>query len=227
MNDVALVVAQDLELDVVRVLNELLDIDPGVAKGLLRLAARRVVAFDQGNIIMGYAHAPPTTAGDGLDYDRVANAFGHHQSVLLVVHDAFRAGRGWHIGFLSQCPADSFVLQRIHGAGVRSDKADVAALAHIGEVRILGQEPIAGVNGIHVRDLGCTHYPINPQIALAGGGFADADGLVGQLDVHRVGIRFRVDRYRADVKLLAGADDANGDFPAVRNQDFLKHAWRR
>jgi hypothetical protein len=51
-------------------------------------------------------------------------------------------------------------------------------------VGVLGQEPVAGVNGVHISDLGGTNDPIDPQIALAGGCFADADGLVGQLDVH-------------------------------------------
>ena len=115
-------------------------------------------------------------------------------------------------------------MQRIHRPRVRSDKADVAALANISEVGVLRQKAIAGVNGVHVGDLGGTDDPIDPQIALAGGGFPDADGLVGHLDMHRVGIRFRIDCHGADVKLLAGADDANGNFPAIRNQNFLKHA---
>ena len=44
------------------------------------------------------------------------------------------------------------------------------------------------------------------------------------LDVHRVGIRLRIDGHRADVQFLAGADDADGNFPAVGYQNFLKHA---
>ena len=41
VDDVAFVVAQDLKLDVVRVLDEFLDVNPGVAEGLLRLARGR------------------------------------------------------------------------------------------------------------------------------------------------------------------------------------------
>ena len=227
VDDVALVVAQDLELDVVRVLDELLDVDPGVAEGLLRLAARGVIAFDQRNVVVGHAHPAPAAAGDGLDHDRVADPLGHRQRVLLVLHHAVRAGRRGHAGLLGQRPADRLVLQRVHGARVRADEPDVAALADVGEVGVLGQETVAGVDGIHVGDLGRADDPVNAQIALAGGRFADADGLVRQLHVHRVGVRLRIDRHRADVQFLAGADDADGNLAAIGDQNFLEHAWRR
>src|ERR1039457_6485601 len=86
---------------------------------------------------------PPASARNCYADARITDAFSHHSSVLFVVHDALRAGRGRHIGLLGQCPADGLILQRIHGPRVRSDKADVAGLADIGEVGILGQTPVA------------------------------------------------------------------------------------
>ena len=56
-------------------------------------------------------------------------------------------------------------------------------------------------------------------------GFANANGFVGHLHVHGVGVGFRIDRHRADIQFLAGADDADGDLTAVRDQNLLKHAW--
>src|SRR5438552_2279552 len=66
-------------------------------------------------------------------------------------------------------------------------------------------------------------YPINTQVALAAGSFADTNGLVGQLHVHRICVNLGIDRYGADVQLLAGANDADGDFAPVRYQNLLKH----
>ena len=43
------------------------------------------------------------------------------------------------------------------------------------------------------------------------------------LDVHGIGIRFRINRDRADIQFLAGADDADGDFSAIGDQNFFKH----
>jgi hypothetical protein len=54
-------------------------------------------------------------------------------------------------------------------------------------------------------------------------GFADANGLIGQLHVHAVGIRLGINRYGADIQFFAGANDAHRDLAAVGYQDFFKH----
>ena len=51
----------------------------------------------------------------------------------------------------------------------------------------------------------------------------DADGAVGEPDVERVGVGGRVDRDRLDVQLVQGADDADGDLSAVRDEDAREH----
>ena len=80
------------------------------------------------------------------------------------------------------------------------------------------------MDGIHIGDLRRADDAVDAQVAFAGGRFADADGLVGQLHVHRVGIRLGIDGHGADVQFLAGADDANGNFSAIGYQNFFKHA---
>ena len=51
----------------------------------------------------------------------------------------------------------------------------------------------------------------------------DADGLVGELDVHRIDIGLGIDGDGFDIELAAGADDAEGDFAAIGDQDALEH----
>ncbi len=46
VNDVALVIAENLKLDVMWVLNVFLDVNPGIAEGFLGLGAGGAVAFD-------------------------------------------------------------------------------------------------------------------------------------------------------------------------------------
>jgi hypothetical protein len=41
--------------------------------------------------------------------------------------------------------------------------------------------------------------------------------------VQTVAIGFRVNGHRFDTQILAGADNANGDFAAIGDQDFLEH----
>ena len=58
------------------------------------------------------------------------------------------------------------------------------------------------------------------QVRFRGGRGADADGLVGQLDVQAVLVGGGVDRDGGEAELLAGADDADGDLAAVGDEDL-------
>ncbi len=223
MDHFALVVRENLEFDMVRVFDVFLDVNPGIAEGLLRFGARGVIAFDEGNVVVGHAHAAPAAAGDGLDHHGIADAFGNDEGVLLVLHRAFRTGRDRDPGFLREIAADGLVFQRVHRPGTRTDEPDVAAFANVRKMGVLGQEPVAGVDGIDIRDLGRADDAVNAQVTLVAGGLADTDRFIRKLHVHRVGIHVRIDRHRADVQLLASADDADGNFSAIGYQDFFKH----
>jgi hypothetical protein len=91
-------------------------------------------------------------------------------------------------------------------------------------VSILRKESVTSVNSVDVRDLSRTDNPVDAKITLVRRGFADANGFIRHLDMHRVNVGFRVNGDRPDIQLLASANDANRDFSAVGNEDFLKHA---
>ena len=118
---------------------------------------------------------------------------------------------------------DLLVLQCVHRPGAGADEADVAAFADIREVGVFGEEAVAGVDGIDVGDFGGADQAVDAEVALLGGTFTNTDGFIGHLDVHGVGVGLGVDGDGADVELLARADDADGDFAAVSDQDFLEH----
>src|SRR6266853_3419384 len=117
---------------------------------------------------MGYPHPTSPSSRYGFDHDRITNPFGHGNRVLLIFHHSFRTGWGWDAGLFCQDAADGLVLQRIHGAGVRPNKANVAALADIRKMSILGQETVPWVDGVDVGDFSCANNAINPKIALVG-----------------------------------------------------------
>ena len=176
---------------------------------------------------MGRPHAAPAAAGNGLDHDRVADAFGHGQGVLLVFHRAFRTRRGLDAGFFGEGAAGRLVFQRVHGAGTGANKPDVAVLANIGEMRVLRQEAVTGMDRIHVGYFRRADDAVNPQVTVAARPRADADGFIGHLHVHGINVHFGINRHRADVHFLAGANDADRNFPAVGNENFFKHGWER
>jgi hypothetical protein len=89
------------------------------------------------------------------------------------------------------------------------------------------RKPVAGMDGIGAGDLGGGDDAVHFQIGLLAGGRADADRLVGELDMHRIDIRLGIDGDGFHIELAAGADDAEGDFAAIGDQDALEHAEDR
>ena len=92
VDNVALGVAEDLELDVVRVLDEFLDVNPAVAERFFGLAAGGVVALNQRDVVVGRAHPASATAGHGLDHHGVADFLGDLERLLLGLDDVLEPG---------------------------------------------------------------------------------------------------------------------------------------
>src|SRR3954463_50852 len=100
------------------------------------------------------------------------------------------------------------------------DPDDVVALDDLGEARILAEEAVARVDRIGVADLGRRDDRRDVQIGFARRRRPDADRLVGEPDVHGIGVGGRMDRDRLDAHLMARAVDAKRYLTAVRNKDF-------
>jgi len=93
-----------------------------------------------------------------------------------------------------------------------------------GELGILGQKAIAGMDGLGVRGESRFQNRIGAQIGQSGGRGPDADGLVGHLDMQGVLVRIGIDRDGGDAHSARSLDDSAGDFAAIGDQDFLEHA---
>ena len=114
-------------------------------------------------------------------------------------------------------PRQIFIAHRPHRAGRRPDEIDIAALAYFGEVRVLGQKSVTGMNRVDIAHFGGAHDAIDFQITFRARRRANADRFIRQLHVERIDIRFRIDRERANAKFFAGANDAQCDFAAIRD----------
>lgn len=64
---------------------------------------------------------------------------------------------------------------------------------------------------------------MNIEIALARGGRADADALVGKAHMHGIGVGGGVHHDAGNAELFAGPKDPKGDFPAIGDEDFRNH----
>src|ERR1700740_1392171 len=106
-----------------------------------------------------------------------------------------------------------------------SDELQSAGLADLGKGRVFGKQAITGMDGIRICDLGRADHGWNIEIAQSQLWRPNADGFIGKTDGQRIPVRLTVNRNRADAQFLAGTDNAQGDLPAIGNQDLLKHAF--
>jgi hypothetical protein len=79
------------------------------------------------------------------------------------------------------------------------------------------------MDGIHIGDLSRSDDSISPQVTVGAARPAYANGLVGQLNVKGLDIGLGINRKGLYAELSTSSDDAEGDFTAVGDEDFLDH----
>ena len=229
MADGAVVVADDLHLDVAGVADQALDIDAVAAEGGHRLGlAARIGLFQPGGVVDD-AHAAPAAAGNGLDHDGAARAQRLEEGSRLV-----EAGRpagaldDWHVALFRQRFRLRLVAEQVERFRRRPDKDDALLDAAPGERGILAEEAVAGMDRVAPGRLGgCDHrldVEIGPRAAardfMGGVGGADMQRLriVGGIDRRRRRARHRRRRARCEWRSRhdwrSGADGKTCRYPA-------------
>lgn len=174
---------------------------------------------------VNHAHAATTAAAGSLDDDGVADGLGDAADLHRIVGQfALRARHAGH------ARADHGLLGRhlvAHDAdrlGRGADELKAALFDALGEIRVLGQETVAWVDGFGVSHLGRRDDGRHVEVRQWRGRGANADGLFSQLDVFGVAVGLGIDHHGLDPEFTAGALDAKGNLPSVCDQDFLEHA---
>ncbi len=129
-----------------------------------------------------------------------------------------RHAGGAHLGLRAR-----LVAHALHHVRGRPDEDEVVVLAGADEGGVLGQEAVAGMDGVAAGRLGRRDERRDAEVALGRGRRADADRAVGEPDVQRVLVGGRVDGDRLDAELVQGADHAHGDLAAVGDEDTVEH----
>ena len=218
-------VAEHLDLDVPRRRQHLLDVEGRVAERRARL--RRGGAEGVLELVGGLDQPHPLAAAAGgrLEQDREAELVGRAPG-LDDRGGAVGARDDRDTGVAHRGPGCDLVRHRRHHLGRRPDEDQVVVGAGLGERRVLGQEPVARMDRVAAGRDGGGDDRRDAQVALGRSGRADADRLVGEPDVQRVAVGGRVDGDRLHPELPQSADDADGDLPAVRDQDAPEHRVR-
>ncbi len=223
VDDVPVLVAEDLHLDVAGLLEVLLHVEVAVAEGRVGLRAGHLEGRLQFLLAPHDPHALAAAPGAGLEDDGVADLLGQFLGFVRGGHRAVGPGQDGDARRLHGPLGLGLVPHEGDGLGARADEGDVARLADLGELRRLGEEAVAGVDGVGVADLRRGDEVGDLQVGVAAGGGPDADVLVGEAHVEGIDVHVRVDGHRLDAQLLAGPDDPEGDLASVGDEDFSEH----
>lgn len=198
-----------------RAQHELLKINIAVAESSLRLVlGGHELRFEVGGI-MHFAHALAAAAGRRLDENGVSHGLGERTRLFDGFDDAVGTGNGGDAAMLHGVARGGFVAHRIDAVGRRADEDDAVVGARTGEVGILGEEAVSGMDRLCARVDRGRDDGRHDQVALVGGSRTDADLLVGIAHRIRVGVLSGVHRNGLDAHFLAGAHDAQGNLAAI------------
>ncbi len=165
-NHVAVLIGQHLELDVARVLNELLHVEFAVSEGVSRLGKRRMEQVGQ---ILGVAHNPhaaPAPARLRFQNNRIAYLLGPLLRLFRRVQNAIRPRQNRHLGLLHGLARLLFFTHQPRHFRRRPNELDVRRAAHLGEIRIFAQQPIAGMDRLYIGNLRRRNHRRHIQITI-------------------------------------------------------------
>ncbi len=103
---------------------------------------------------MDDAHAASAAAEGRLDDERKTDFLRDLQRLGAVGHRLLRAGQRRDIDFLRQRARGGFVAHQVEKFRARADKDDARLRAGAGELGVLGQKTVAGMDEVHVLFLG-------------------------------------------------------------------------
>ncbi len=223
MDQAAGAVTEHLNLDVPRVHKQLLDVERGVAERGSGLHCRLADHVGQLARMSGDADSSAPAAGCRLDHHRVADRRGDLERVLER-GGSLRPRDGRHARMLREPPRLGFVAHRSDHFGLGAHENEARVLAGRGERGVLGEEAVAGMDGVRARLCCRLEQSVDVEVAVARVRRPDTDRLVGQPDVERLLVGGRVDGDGAESELAASPDHPDGDLTTVGDED--PHAAR-
>ena len=117
-----------------------------------------------------------------------------------------------------------FIAHGLNGTGRRADKGHTLFIKCFGEGLVFAQKSITRMHSFSTGLANGVDNFVDNEIAFAGRRTANMHCLVSVLNVlgARIGIGINSDRFNAH--LAGGTNNAAGDFPAIGNEYFFKHA---
>ncbi len=228
VDHVAVTVGQHLNLDVARILDETLDVDPRVGEVLLALPRRSLERA------LGVAGRPddlhPLAPAPrcGLDDQRIADLVAECDDLGSARDGIDRARNNRHARGAHRRARSRLRAHQLDRLGRGPDPGQARVADEPCERGVLGEESIPGVNRLCSRPQRGLDQHLAAQVALRRRPGADAIRLVGGPHVRAPPVRIRVHRDAPDSQLTQGAEHPNRDLTPVRDQHLRerRHSTR-
>jgi hypothetical protein len=141
VNDVAMLVAENLDLDVFRARNVALEEHRGIAEGATGFALRFIEQIREIAGLVHHAHPATTAAECRFDDERETNLLRDLQRFTAIFDRVFRARQYRDIDdFLRERAGGGFVAHVAQQFHARPDERDARLGARLGELGVLRQE---------------------------------------------------------------------------------------
>jgi hypothetical protein len=135
VDDVAVVVAEELDFDVLGLVEEPLDKDGAVAEGALGLRGGALKGLLELGLLAHDTHAAATATVGGLDDDGEAILVGELLDLLKGLDGAVCAGDNGDFGGDSNVSGRDLVTKGVDGFGGRADKLKGETCQSLGQLR--------------------------------------------------------------------------------------------
>ncbi len=208
MNEPAVMVAKNLDLDVPRTFDIFLDQQSAVPEGAFGLPARGGQSFGKCGSITDDAHPAPTTAGGSFNEQRKTNA----RKILFVF---IRRRNDRNSGLFRQLPCFHLGAHGANYTRLRSDEGNAGLLAGSGKIGVLRQKSIPRMNRIGAAAARGFENGFDVQIRLTRRRSTDRHSLIGHANVQGVTVEIRINRNGLDAHSAACPQDADGNFTTV------------
>ena len=219
-----MLVAHDLHFDVPGPAHQLLQEDLVAAEGGLRLALAGGDLLDQSVLAFDGAHAAAAAAPARLEHHGVADLRRDAPHLGLVVGQDATRRHHRNVGRLGQRARLHLAAETPHHGGRRADEGDAAQRAGLGQLRVLGQEAVAGMHRIGTAVARDADHLLDVQVGLHRLlPLADQVGLVGLETMQREAILVGIEGDGTDAELARRPQHADGDLAAVGHQQLAKH----
>ncbi len=193
MDDCSVLVGKQLDLDVPRALDEPLDQQGVVAKGVTRFPPGTRDRLGQRGLVGHLPHALAAAAGRRFEQDRVADLPRRSYEVGVGESGCVPTGYDGDPCRLHGLLGPDLVAHRLDSGCRRADEHQPGVGAGADEVGVLGQESIAGMDRQRAAGRRRLDHPWDREVALGRRGWSDAYGDVGVADVPGVPVRVGVD----------------------------------